>query len=183
MSKSNLNFVKAIGTKMNEHKFLLTYKGDISQDIIKGILALTEKKLELDGTEISLKKKVFNIMVECLQNISHHGQAHENQSKYGLIMIGRDQNDFAIYSSNLITNESVNDIKNKIETVNHASKDELSEMYKEILLSNRLSEKGTAGLGLIDIAKKSGNKLDYHFESFNDNLSYFVLRTLVKPSN
>ena len=53
--------------------------------------------------------------------------------------------------------------------------DELKDMYKFILNHQRLSEKGGGGLGLVDIARKTGNKLDYNFNSYNDKYSFFNL--------
>jgi len=48
-------------------------------------------------------------------------------------------------------------------------------MYKFILNHQRLSAKGGGGLGLVDIARKSGNKLEYQFYSYNDNYSFYSL--------
>jgi hypothetical protein len=38
-----------------------------------------------------------------------------------------------------------------------------------------LSAKGGGGLGLVDIARKSGNKLEYEFFNYNDNYYFFDL--------
>jgi hypothetical protein len=38
-----------------------------------------------------------------------------------------------------------------------------------------MSSKGTAGLGMIDIARKSGEKLEYDFQPINDKTTFFSL--------
>ena len=43
----------------------------------------------------------------------------------------------------------------------------------------KLSAKGGAGLGFIDIARKSGNKLEYFFKEINSYSSFFILTTKV----
>jgi hypothetical protein len=43
----------------------------------------------------------------------------------------------------------------------------------------RLSEKGGAGLGFIDIRRKTGEKLDFHFLPITDKISFFLLTTLI----
>jgi len=43
-----------------------------------------------------------------------------------------------------------------------------------------MSEKGTAGLGMIDIARKSGKELEYNFSSLNDNLTFFSLSVKIE---
>ena len=54
-------------------------------------------------------------------------------------------------------------------------KDEFKNYYQDVLSNGTLSEKGTAGLGMIDIARKSGNKLEYQFLPINDTNSFFCL--------
>ena len=46
-------------------------------------------------------------------------------------------------------------------------------MYKFILNHQKISTKVGGGLGLIDIARKTGNKLVYHFYPYNDKYSFF----------
>jgi hypothetical protein len=53
-------------------------------------------------------------------------------------------------------------------------------MYKFILNHQRLSAKGGGGLGLVDIARKSGNKLEYQFDQYNDNYFFYSLTISVQ---
>jgi hypothetical protein len=66
-------------------------------------------------------------------------------------------------------------LKEKIDKINSLTKDELKDMYKFILNHQKLSAKGGGGLGLVDIARKSGNKLEYEFYVYDDNYSFFNL--------
>jgi len=52
-------------------------------------------------------------------------------------------------------------------------------MYKKQLREGKISGKGGAGLGLIDIARKTGNHLDYMFFPADDTTKYFVLKVRV----
>lgn len=178
----NLDSIKLLSSKMEEHQFLLTYKGNVSHDIVLAVLALAEKKMDIDGTQRSVKKKVFNVLIECLQNISYHAEVRNNV-RDGLIMIGKNDTEFVIYSSNLVANENIWSLKEKIEMVNTASREELSQMYIDVMSSPGTNLKGTAGLGLIDIAKKSGNKLNYIFAPHDENDSYFVMSTIIYAAN
>jgi hypothetical protein len=64
-------------------------------------------------------------------------------------------------------------LRNWLDQINAVSKDELRELYKKILNNEQFSEKGGGGLGFIDIARKSGQKLNYSFKAVNDNVSFF----------
>ncbi len=52
-----------------------------------------------------------------------------------------------------------------------------------ILNHQRISSKGGGGLGLVDIARKTGNKLGYTFKKYNDKYSFFYLDILVNEEN
>ena len=53
--------------------------------------------------------------------------------------------------------------------------EELKTYYREVLSSNELSEKGGAGLGIIDLVRKSGNKIEYRFDTVNEQFSFFSM--------
>ena len=76
---------------------------------------------------------------------------------------------------NFIYPRNVVDITNKINHINSLDRDQLKAYYKEILGNGKLSAKGGGGLGLIDIAKKSRNKLEYSFKEIDDDYSFFTL--------
>ena len=48
-----------------------------------------------------------------------------------------------------------------------------------MLNDSELSAKGGAGLGLIEMAKKTGNRLDFDFIRLDEKYSYFVLSKTV----
>lgn len=118
-------------------------------------------------------------MVEGLQNITKH-QADidlELEENYGVFVLKKENNNYFITTGNLIENENIDQLTFQIEQVNSLSKDELKEYHKKILIDGKISNKGGAGLGLIDMARKSGNKLLYGFEKYNNSYSYFYLHT------
>lgn len=173
---SSLDYVYYIRNKMRIHNFMLAYRGAFSQEITKALLASTEKKLMLDGTGATIQKKVFYVMVECLQNICKHNDTDNNPA---IFMIGGEGDDYVIYSGNVILNDKIDGLRNKLVAINSMSRDELKDLYKSLMTSAEFSESGGAGLGLIDIAKKSGSKLEFGFEKIDDRYAFFSLRTAI----
>ena len=78
-------------------------------------------------------------------------------------------------TANKILKERIEDLRKTIDTINALNKDELNALYKKQIREGSLSEKGGAGLGLIDIARKTGKKLDYQFLPLEDNKNFFFL--------
>ncbi|NJK86138.1 MAG: hypothetical protein HC906_09370, partial [Bacteroidales bacterium] len=70
-------------------------------------------------------------------------------------------------------------LKEKIDKINSLTKDELKICIKFILNHQKLSAKGGGGLGLVDIARKTGSKLNYSFFNYNNNYYFFNLEIIV----
>ena len=168
---------------MLNQNLILVYEGEFTQEITKSVLAMAERNMDSFGEEGAVKRKVFNIMVECLQNITKHAVSHEEDS-YGknsaIFMIGKHQDEYIITSGNSILNEDVEGMIKRLENINSLDKEGLKELYKSIIKRPEgLSIKGGAGLGFVDMARKSGNKLGFDFERINDKLTFFALKTTI----
>lgn len=178
-SENSLVFAKQIRKHVVENKIMLSYKGEISQEITLALLEMTEKKLDSSNAAYGLKSKIFNVMVNCLQNITFHTEKNEH-AKSSMFTIGRSETDHAVYSGNAIRKERIPELKEKLEQIKKMSEEELNNFYKYWLKTRDLSEKKGIGLGLIDIARKTGSDLDYDFDGIDDEYNYFSLRTIVK---
>lgn len=170
---------------MQLNNIIFVYQGEVTADLVSSILQMMENKLDGDGEDKKIKKKVFNVMVECLQNVYHHLDTLEVTStddvndRTALLMIGKEENDYYVITGNHIFNNRVPMVRDRLEKVNSCDKNELKTLYQSILNEGSLSEKGTAGLGMIDIARKSGQKLGYDFHPVNDKYSFFSLEAKV----
>jgi len=173
--------LKKYYSNLSKGDVLLAYKGSITSDLINDILEAVEKKLEEANAESKLRKKIYNVLVESQQNLFHHiepnleGIQEELDPKFGILVIERDGEFYKVTTGNFVNTKRIKFLKEKIDKINTLTKDELKDMYKFILNHQKLSAKGGGGLGLVDIARKSGNKLEYEFYIYNDNYSFFNL--------
>ena len=53
-------------------------------------------------------------------------------------------------------------------------------MFLDILSDENISDKGGAGLGLIEMARKTGNNIDFDFEKISEEQSYCYLMFKIK---
>jgi len=172
-------------SKHSKGDVVLAYKGSITSDLINDILEAVEKKLEEANAESRLRKKIYNVLVESLQNLFHHIETvHEGinedlDPKFGVLIIEREGEFYKVTTGNFINSKRTKFLKEKIDKINSLTRDELKDMYKFILNHQKLSAKGGGGLGLVDIARKSGNKLEYEFYVYNDNYSVVNLTSRV----
>jgi hypothetical protein len=181
-SHSFLNFAYELYRTMKTNEISLVYEGEVTQDITKTFTALTEKNLAKSEDSNAVQRKVFNVMVECLQNISKHGDSlsEDDGERRGIVMVSKGEDSYKIITGNVIKNDKVPGLRESLEQVNALDKEGLSKLYKTQMREGRFSEKGGAGLGLIDIAKRTGSVLGYQFKELSDDVSFFILTSTIK---
>jgi len=162
----------------------LVYEGEITHQITKALTALAESQMISDDESSVTQKKVFHVIVESLQNITKHAEEIEAEDQNGrtgrgLFVVLKDEELYSIVSGNIISANKIPLLTSLLENINNNDKDGLKELYKTQIKEGRISEKGGAGLGLIDIARKSGRKLEFSFQEINPNFSFFILTTKV----
>lgn len=172
-----------IYTGMEKHNILLSFKGDITSELLASILQIMENKMENMQENTKTKKKVYNVLVECLQNLYHHmddiSENNGDKNRTAIFMIARDEEAYHIVTGNYILNGNISGLKFRLNEVNALSKDQLKSYYKSVLDNGEMSLKGGGGLGMIDIARKTGEKLDYNFLEIDDKISFFTLNIKV----
>ena len=170
---------------MEQEKIILSFNGVVTADVLTAVLDIMETKMTQLDESSKTKKKVFNVLVECLQNLYHHidecifDMNELRRHKSALVMVVRNEKSFLIQTGNYIDNALVKDLDAKLQKINSLDKEHLREYYREVLGNGFITEKGTAGLGMIDIARKSGNKLEYEFLEIDKHFSFFSLNVKI----
>ena len=172
--------------RMENNKVVLSFKGDVTSELMTSILQIIEQRMDDMNEAPRLRKKVYNVLVECLQNLYHHidevpsETAKNGTDRSAIFMVSLNPKGYSITTGNYILSEREESFKDRLERINSLTKEELKEMYKEVLNSEGRSDKGGGGLGMIDIARKTGNKLNYDFATLNDKYSFFSLNINVE---
>lgn len=185
--RSFLEFVYEFYKSMKQHEISLVYEGEITHQITKAFTSLTESNMAKEEESNTVQKKVFHVMVECLQNISKHaddfGTNEYMFSGRGIFMVAKGKDVYTVTTGNAVENNRIDELKKMLEQVNNLDKDELTELYKKQIREGRLSDKGGAGLGFIDIKRKTGKNLEYHFLPINDHTSFFLLTSTISRNS
>lgn len=177
--------------QMEQDNVLLAFKGTVTSELLSSVLQIMEAKMEDLQDAPRIRKKVFNILVECLQNLYHHiddfkikGDDVEEISskKSAIFFVSRTEECYSIVTGNFIYNKQIVKLQERIDYINSLSRDELKQYYKEILNNGEISGKGGGGLGFIDIAKKSGEKLVYTIRELDNNYSFFTLTVRISKT-
>lgn len=162
---------------------LIAYKGRMNDHFFNCMLSEVEEKLQLENPPLRLQKKVVNIIVEVLQNIHHYIKNLDPNSfdklNTVIFLLCKSDQGFTIYVGNYIKNEAVRELRERIDKINELDYEELKKLYRFKLENGSFHAGGGAGLGIIDIARKSGTKISYNFEVINTSYSFFSLNIAV----
>ena len=182
-----MKYIYDLHKTMLRHDLILVYEGEFTQDITKSVLAMAERNMDSFGEGSSIKRKVFNVMVECLQNICKHAEnfnAESSAKNNAIFMIGKREDQYVITSGNAVKQKDVDDMTGKLDRINALDKMGLKKLYKDIIKApGGLSVRGGAGLGFVDMARKSGHPLGFEFENIDQEFAFFSLHTTISRLN
>ena len=172
-----LRFTKGFDKRIKDSDVLMVYKGDFGKDSIMPIIQIIEEKMKAEN-EVG-PKAFFLILVELLQNVSRHNI--NNEMKDGIFMI-TDAGDGYYWTSvgNVVDEPTKALLTERIDSLNGMDAMELKKAYKMTLREGSFSDKGGAGLGLIEIARKSSDKLVYSFDETSDGNYFFTFNVKFK---
>jgi len=182
-----INLLTKIFNNLEQDDLSFAYSGSFSDSITVKLIDLARFNIESQGANAGLKNKVSFLMGECYQNIVRHGiNTAYNQKKRGktnVFFLRSIDGNYYITSANQIESDEEADIKSKLDRVNSLSPDELKELQRQVLMSGEITEKGGAGIGIILMARKTGQKLAYYFEKLSKKISLFYLHIKLQQSD
>jgi hypothetical protein len=173
-----MDLTREIHIKMINERHMFVYRGEITEKNAYILLTLLENEMKDNSYEAIGRKRLFMYVLENLQNIAKHGD-HAGHMGMSLVAYSKTDEGYTITTGNIISSDQVDDLKERLEMVNRLGIEETKALYREILCTKEFTDKGGAGLGLIEMAVKTGNKLDYDFIKIEDDFYYFILSKTV----
>jgi len=177
----DLVFVQTIlSDEMVADGFPVVYKGKLNHEILKLFTSMAEAKVSKGCSNISVRRLVFHVIVECVQNITRHSDDYgEDSIGNGIFVVGERKDYYYIITGNVIQSHKVPRLERQLEMLNTKTNNELLKLHKSQMMDGELSEKGGAGLGLIDMVRKTGEKYIYQFLKLDTENHYFILKVTV----
>ena len=165
--------------KLGENEILFLFKGEVTGSLIAD--SLDKIELRIEDASNRAKKKIYNVLVECMQNLFHHSSVlpddgeTEIKGKYGVCALSKNGVGYHVLVGNFVQDAQKIFLTKHLDHINTLDQDALKELYKDILNNQEFSAKGGGGLGMVDISRKSGAKLDYNFFEYKQGYYFFSL--------
>ena len=172
-----------------ENSTILDHTGIIQYETIGELIHSFKHQIHARGVHTSTYKKVLLVMIESLENIMKHSECCPQSnglpvnSYMPVFTIRKDNNQFIIASSNPVRKMNMPAFKGRLDYLNTLDQQGLKEFYKKTITNGEFTSRGGAGLGLIEIAKISGKKINYDFQPIDENCDRFSMVIIIDESS
>lgn len=169
-----INKCASLTASMSLNKDLLVqFCGEINETETDRIIEEYEASFKPD--EKPLRKRLLIIAVEMTQNLLRH----KMQGLPCSFICLRAGNTLEMISLNYIPSRLSDTLAFHIEKVNNEVGGNIRNLFRESLRNSVISDRGGAGLGFIEMRRKSNNPLMCKFHPVDESLSIFELTVTI----
>jgi hypothetical protein len=167
-------------------KIIFCYSGPMSQDLMVEIGNTLKVKMQQEAFNRSVVAKTFAILVEQVQNIMHYSTEKTKLKSFddarignGIVAVGLEDDRFYVASGNMIHAVEKEKISGMITKINSLNPDEKKQYYKEMRKKAPDETSRGAGLGFIEMARKSDHPVDFDFIDVDNEFCFFTIRLYI----
>lgn len=165
---------------LNEGRsIIVSHYGGFSLDLISNLTENIDQLLVSKGDNQLVRKRMFTILIEGMQNVRKHGAFDEKGRQAGYLIIGSSEKDHHIVIANLVNAANRERVISYLNEINSYEIEELSMKYKSVLTNEFLENEGGSGMGLITTRLKTNNQLGYSCHNINSTLDLFAFEVVL----
>ncbi|NQU64516.1 MAG: hypothetical protein HQ517_09575 [SAR324 cluster bacterium] len=172
---------------LTENHVFLCFNGPFSQELLVEIGVLLKHKMESVEASPTTIFRVFSILVEQSQNIIRFSadkfpknDTSDDEYMSGAIAVGLDQDVYFVTAGNKIRNTEIDRLHEQLTRLQKMDKEALNKLYKEQRKNGKPLHEKAAGLGLIELARKASQPVEFQFEKMDDTFSFFSIKAVIK---
>jgi len=174
--------------RLNAANALISFNGPLTESLIKDLGEAVRHYLEQDSGSRAQVMDVFSVFIEQTQNIRQYAvsraadAAEQRRLSSAICVISSERGRYLVSSGNWVRLEDAEELTTHLERLRELDAEGLKRLYKEVLRSPVAEGAATAGLGLIDMARKSRQPLDYDWKESpqgEEGLLFFTLQAVL----
>lgn len=165
-----------------EQGVLIGFNGAFHHSLIEELGNAAKSYLELRHTTPNTITDVFALYIEQTQNVRNYVVArnlsgHERET--AIVVIGFTGTEYTVSSGNFILQSDVEPLRERLQSMDGLDKPALKQLYKEQLHREIPPGARGAGLGLIDMARRATEPLEFAFFPQDSRFDFFTLTARV----
>lgn len=169
--------------EVNEKSIIFSFVGYVSENILVSLGDALKQKMALEETDINTTKRVFSVFVEQVQNIIRYSAERIGTEKAemssGVISVGCEQGKFFVICGNTIIRKQVTSLQERLNILRTLDKAAIKAYYKEKLKEPPEGDSKGATIGLIEIARRSSQPIEFDFMDIDAQTTFFCLKAFI----
>jgi hypothetical protein len=163
---------------MSESNIFLEYRGPVNYTVIDSLLQKLKEKKEFIQLNKITSKRVYSVVVECLENICKHSDflLSNNPENDCYLSVTMENNKIIIRSGNPITEDAKENIISRLDHINSSDEETLKALHEDTIKKDLEADEKCAGLGFIYMALKSCNRILYRFTPLTPGHLFFEIQ-------
>jgi hypothetical protein len=167
----------------SDQRIIICFNGPISRNLISEIGCAIKEHIESHHAPELEVMDVFSVYIEMTQNIRNYAAAKgfsDAESNATVMIAAAGTGHYAVCAGNLVEIQDGHALVERIRTLASLDKPQLKALYKEQLRQPRSEIKGRgAGLGLIEIARRSSQPMEASLDPIEPGRAFFSLRAII----
>ena len=161
---------------------MMCFNGPFSHSIIEEIGKAVRSHLAAENIAQKAVLDVFAVYIELAQNVRNYLKLrgitpHEAMSS--IITIAKKDAGYAVSSGNIVLTADGEALRLRIEEINRMAPEEMKRHYREWLCRDVMPGALGAGLGFLEIAKRSSEKIGFSIRTIDDTYGFFTLTAFI----
>lgn len=172
--------------ELAEKGIIFSFTGYVSEGILFSLGEALKQKMAIEETDANITKRVFSVFVEQVQNIIRYsadrvsgdlGRRVELSS--GMITVGAEAGRFFVVCANVVSRDDVPRLRQRLEQLAGMDRQAIKAFYKEKLKAPPEEDSKGATLGLIEIARRASEPIQFDFCDIDADKAFFCLKAYI----
>ncbi|MFP4332290.1 MAG: SiaB family protein kinase [Campylobacterales bacterium] len=171
--------------ELDKNGLIATFSGPLSQGMLNGLGKTLRAEMCDHNVDEATKSKVFSILVELIQNMINYSaegailSSSSGDIRFGIVAIGLQSSQYVVLCGNRVEMDKKEKLDNYLKKLLDMDKEQLKEYYKKRRRKSPSSDSKGAGLGFIEIARKSSQPFEYNIRTVDDEYAFFTIKTYI----
>ncbi len=165
----------------DRQKIMVCFNGPINAALIEEIGRALRDYLNHQQETPSAVSDIFSVYIEMTQNIRRYADQHPELTgaSNAAIVVSREDDHYVISAGNVVTRDDGIALRTRVEGLTGLDRAALKALFKTQLRQPREGLNGSAGLGLIDMARKATLPLSATVREIDAQRSFLSLRVVL----
>ncbi|AWK87087.1 SiaB family protein kinase [Azospirillum thermophilum] len=171
---------------LDQQGIIFSFSGYLSEGILYSLGEALREKMTLEEADGPTVRRVFSVFVEQMQNIIRYSAEKVTgaagrpvELSAGMVTIGMEAGKVFIVCGNAVRDGDVARLKERLDHLRSLDRDGIKTYYREQLREAPDDDSRGATIGLIEIARRASEPIEYDFTPLADERSFFCLKARI----